>query len=330
MTVFFALSTYCLVPNAGWAANVGFVPSTGLWFSPTTFSAGDSINVYTVVINNDYYALDGIVTFYDNNQSFDTAVVTQLLKEQAKQVKVTWKPTAGEHNLSARFTKAVAVDAKGSKQEISLSQINNVTGAPLEVGGSSVAPVTPVTETQTIGESKVVVAASGVTPSDASVAIGSTAVAVVQQGKTLVLKAAEILKTQSVQQTDANPTSQNSNSTSTTSVHAASTAVDPFAKNKEIIDKASNLAATITSTAGKINEAYAAGKGAVETGQSFYKQAQDTWSRIDPYWQKMKPYWLSISHNNDPKQIAIIAGVVIVGYWILKFMFRRRRRRWED
>lgn len=307
------LCTYCLVPSAVFAANVGFAPSTGIWFSPTTFASGDTVRVYAVIINNDFNALDGVVTFYDGATAINSAVITGLAKDDTMQVSVQWRPTAGAHSLSARFTKAVSVDSSGNRQEVPLATINSSAGAPLSIGGTAVAPVS--NPSMTIGAATVSASAT-TSVAGALGSIGSVLIQVAQEGKNMALRAIT-------------PTSSSAEAVSS----GAADGADPFSKNREILTKANDLASTITSTAGKINDAYVVGKDAVDKGQSFYKQAQDVWAKVDPYWQMVQPAWDSISHHNDPKQIVIIAGVVIVFYWILRLILRRRRRRfsrWDE
>lgn len=295
------LSAYCLVPSAIWAANVGFVPSTGLWFSRTEFSPGETIRVYTVIINNDYHSLDGAVAFYDNGQVIDTVAVQGLTKESAKQIRVFWEPAEGQHAVTARFTKAVAVDAQGKKQEVDIGTINSVAGAPLAVGGEKLYSVqqTPTAPSDSTG-------AASTTP----VAIGEVQLVVKKQGEKLVIAPAPVVKvgTQS-------PPGE------------AGAAEDLLSKNREALAKAEQLAGTITTTAGKINSAYDKTKSAVEEGKGYYEKGRERWGKTVPYIKRAEPFWNTISNNNEPKRVAIIVGSIIVLWLVMKWMFRRRRKR---
>lgn len=133
LLVFFGL---LFVPRLTNAAGVGFVPSSRLWFSSLVFPPKESTNIYTVIINNNYFSLDAIVGFYVDGKLIDTAYVNGLKKEQATQVKGNWWPTEGGHAISVKFIKATAFDANGNKTELNVQEFNTVDSTAVQIGDS--------------------------------------------------------------------------------------------------------------------------------------------------------------------------------------------------
>lgn len=93
---------------------------------------------------------------------------------------------------------------------------------------------------------------------------------------------------------------------------------------------------SVSSTAGKINSAYATASSAVQTGKHYYDifkswvgWLQDLIQRIDPYLEPVKRYWLIISNNNEPKRVAIIIGVIIILYLLIRFRNVRYRQPYD-
>lgn len=279
------------------AANVGFVPSTGIWFSDTSVSPGQTTQIYTAIINNAYNSLGGSVSFYDNNQVIGTSNFENLIMGDAALIHIGWTPTAGQHTLSARFTKAVATDSSGKQSTLSLSDINSVSGAPLAVNNSTVNPVVPEGQiTQTLGNI-IANVVGGATSTRENVPVGAITVDVQKVGGALAINNPSYIAKDS----------------------------DAFAKNREILGKAGELMTTITSTAGKIDGAYTSGKEVVSSSQPFIEKAKTLIATTQFYIQKGEPYWNQISDNNNPKRIALIVGGVLILYIIVRLSFRRRR-----
>lgn len=315
---FFALllSAYCLLPSAGLAANVGFVPSTGLWFSRDSFFPKETIRIYTVVVNNEYASMDGVVVFYDNSDIIDTVEIKGLPKEGAKLMRVFWEPTEGEHAVSARFIKAVAVDEKGARQDIDLATINSVAGAPLSVSTGQVMPVVS-NDAQKVTDQLAAVGGAVNTGSSKTTALSEVQLVVKREGDKLALTAPEKTATAS----SATPPVERGGDEKP-SLEGGGGSADPFAKNREILQKAENVAGTITSTAGKIESAYDKTKSAVEKGKEAYAEGQRQLLKIQPYLKKFEPYWNKLSNNNEPKRVAIIVVVMLVGIWMIKRAIR--------
>lgn len=310
-----------LIPLSACAAGVGFVPSTGIWFSRSSFLPHDTIRVYSVIINNDYFKLDAVVGFYDNGELIDTATVTGLVKEMAQQVKVFWSPTEGQHTLTARFIKAVAIDDKGGRKELNLNDIVSSAGSPLTVAEGQVAPTPARVASATVGAQSSSTIATSATTSIGGV-IGATIVEVAKQGTRLAVQAPV---SSGVVAASAEPAVLGEK-VAALAPRGEDTGSDIFAKNKEVLEKAQAAVTTITSTAGKIGEVYNQTKSVVEKGKGYYEQGQSYWQRVKPYAEKVKPWWLKISNNNEPKRIAIIVVSVLAVWWLLKWWWRRKRR----
>lgn len=256
--------TLVLVASSVRAATVGFVPSSGIWFSKTEIKPGESIRVYTVVVNNNYPSLSGTVTFYDNGEKIDSVEVKSLTKESVQQVRVLWEPAEGAHVVSAKLTRAVATNADGKQETLDLSSQGTVTS--------------------------------------------QTEIEIKKQGDQLVLQ----------------PETSSSDTSSGQTI--AAQADDVFAKNREALDKAGDVVATLTTTAGTISRVYTGTKSAFEKGQEYYEKGEEQWQKVAPYVEKASPYWMKLSNNNEPKRVAIIVGGTILVFYVIRFFWRRRDR----
>lgn len=106
--------------------NVGF--NTGaLLFSKSKFFAGDTVKLYSVIVNNEYDKLTGQVGFYDNNQLVASGSIGDLGFEQAKQVSFVWTATPGFHTISATILSA-SVTVDGTTRVLSQAEINALRG----------------------------------------------------------------------------------------------------------------------------------------------------------------------------------------------------------
>lgn len=312
------LSTYLLAPTAGMAANVGFVPSTGLWFSRDSFYPKETIRIYTVVINNEYASLDGVVAFYDNSDIIDKVEVKGIPKEGAKLLRVFWEPTEGAHAVSARFIKAVATDEKGIKKELDIQTITSIAGAPLTMASGSVTPVVQ-NDPQKAADQLASVGATIPTAQTSAQTVSEVQLIVKREGDKLALTPSQnsIYMEQDTNQTGAVSVAgvRISLAPSTTPSNLSE---DAFAKNREILQKAEAVAGTVTTTAGKLEAAYDKTKAAVEKGKEAYAEGQKQLSKVQPYLKKLEPYWNRLSNNNEPKRVAIIVAVTLVVIWMIK------------
>jgi hypothetical protein len=295
--VFFSLFVLSLFgfSSATLAAQVGFVPSTGVWFSRTELSPNESVRIYTVIVNNNYYALNGTVAFYDNETSIDTAAFTALKKGEARQLSVFWQPSEGDHKISARFTKAEAVDEKGVKTTISLDSIVATSGQPLSLTNGEVTEV------------------------------GAAALSVEQKDDRLLL---------TPQKTASNAVAIATSQKTTSSAVAASEesgggGENIFEKNKALLGKAESAAQTITSTAEKVENVVASVKSAAAQAGAWYETGKEGARTVWPVVRQIYYGWLVVSNENDPVRIAIIVAVVLLVWFVVRRL-RRRHRFYDD
>lgn len=82
--------------------NAGFVQ--GLWYSEEVFFVDDTVRVYVALRNNTGSDLTGTVAFFDNEERIGRSTVSAL-DGRIIESWVDWKPTYGEHSLSASLTK---------------------------------------------------------------------------------------------------------------------------------------------------------------------------------------------------------------------------------
>lgn len=97
--------------------NVGFVSSKGIWFSKNTFFSGDSLKMYTVIVNNEYDVVNADVGFFDNNVLISQVSIVVPF-ESARQAISSWIVPYGEHIITAKLLK-VQVVHKGSESPLS-------------------------------------------------------------------------------------------------------------------------------------------------------------------------------------------------------------------
>lgn len=304
--IFFWLASF-LVPLAALAAGAGFVPNSGIWFSRTTLAPGETVRVFTVVVNSEYYLLDSTISFFDNNKTIGQIEVIGLPKESAKQLGISWQPAEGEHSLSVKFIRAIAIDEKGNKTELAMADLNSQIGASLIVPGVMSTNSTPIAT------------------SSAGVLVGqAVAVAVKQEDNKLLI-------------VPANGSSGSLPVGDFSSLEGTVSSVsDWFAKNREALAKAQATVQTITSTANKLGAAYAQTKSLIGKGQEYYDKGEASWQKVAPYFAKLAPAynlvkagWLKITNNNEPKRIFIVIGV-IMAVWLLLKLGRLRGRQYYD
>ncbi|MDO8499566.1 MAG: hypothetical protein Q7S66_02790 [bacterium] len=128
--IFSAVISICLVvviqPLFVEAAGVGFVPDGRIWFSDDRPVVGESTRIYTVIINNDYYSLDAAVGFFVDGNLIDTAVINNLQKERAVQIRASWRPTEGAHTITVEFINASVADEAGNITGLNVQDFNTV------------------------------------------------------------------------------------------------------------------------------------------------------------------------------------------------------------
>ena len=106
------------------AGSFGFV-NNNLWTSDTKPLAGESLEIYTVIINGSKEEFQGQVVFYDGEEAIGEAKTFKLTKDGSQIISQSWKAAAGDHKLSARIKDAFLLAADGSKKAISAAESSN-------------------------------------------------------------------------------------------------------------------------------------------------------------------------------------------------------------
>lgn len=106
--------------------SLGFVTSSGIWFSKTVFFEGDTVRVMTVVVNNTYATLTGTLGFFDNTTPI-AEVAFSLGFEEARQISANWSPRSGQRNVHARFLSLVGKKDDGTTVQLNPSSIGGAT-----------------------------------------------------------------------------------------------------------------------------------------------------------------------------------------------------------
>lgn len=118
-----------LLPLTAHSAAIGFVSSSGVWFSNEPPFSGVATKTYTVVLNNEYRVLTATIAFVEDGKEFARTTVS-VPQEEARQISVIWSPTYGKHTIAAKFISATAVDASGATKQLSQSEIDSL-AAPI-------------------------------------------------------------------------------------------------------------------------------------------------------------------------------------------------------
>ncbi len=295
------LMFFVMTPQAQ-AATVGFVPSTGVWFSPTTFSPGEEVSVNTVIINDAYSSLNGQVIFLDNGEQIGSVVVDNLTEGTARQVNILWRPAVGEHSVVARLINVSAINEAGETEAVDLSAINSQSGEPLVVAnGGTVAPTT--------------VSASGNPATSSIPLVGAAAITVTgTSGEFIIAPAPKTSSTDNLQSAD------------------SASAIDSlFAKNRAAFEQAQAAVGAVTTTVAKINGVYTATRGVVNKTQELYTQLQSLFSQIGhwltqlgPWQQNIQSIWNRVTGNDDPKRVGIVILIVLLPIMYIGWRLRRR------
>lgn len=125
LSIFFGVVLFG-TPHSARATEVGFVPSSGIWFSKQSIAPGESIKVYAVIINNAYPLVQATVAFYDNGDEAGTIEVNNLEQEQARELWIKWTPHPGSHKVTARFTHAAIIGLDGTKKILDPLMLNTI------------------------------------------------------------------------------------------------------------------------------------------------------------------------------------------------------------
>lgn len=91
------------IPGVLFAATpyTGFVEQP-IWFSSDAFIEGETISIYTAVVNGSDKTLAGTVEFFDGQTILGSRAISVPAKS-VKQVSIDWKVTAGTHSISSKL-----------------------------------------------------------------------------------------------------------------------------------------------------------------------------------------------------------------------------------
>lgn len=320
---FFCFCVFCVfAPASALAVGVGFIPKSGLWLSREAVLRGETVRVYTVIVNNEYSEISGAVGFYANDQLIGASEVFGLKRERAEQVAADWRPGEGSYTLSARFIRLSAATASGVRKDLDVSEINSANGSSLVVGGGG--------RTQSLG-----VRDGGY--------IAEAIVEAKKQGSAIMLVPAELRQAEippagipaAGAPADSGPVAVSSSADAALGElpslkDAWRTAADrsaALARNREAIARAAENAAVIKRRiAADETPSSATSSIAAERGQAYFVKAGN-WLRIarraaGRAWDA----WLAVSDNNNPARIILIIGALLFARILLRLYNRRRRR----
>lgn len=160
--VFFAVILFS-APHAAQATEVGFVPSSGIWFSKQAIAPGGTVKIYAVIVNNAYLAVHADIAFYDNGDEIGIIKVEKLEKERAHELWMQWTPHSGSHKIAARFIRAAVVGADDKETALDPAELNTIgessfvspsslsAGGSTAVGASGQSGVVPQGSTDSLG-----------------------------------------------------------------------------------------------------------------------------------------------------------------------------------
>lgn len=98
-------------------SGVGFIQGN-IWFSKNPFFAGDSIRIYTAILNNEADDVVGVVEFFDNEENIGTANFQAVKGASLEQVWIDWTASEGEHNIYAQISELKLSLPGGETKEI--------------------------------------------------------------------------------------------------------------------------------------------------------------------------------------------------------------------
>ncbi len=100
--------------------NLGFIPSTVIWYSKDPFFVGDKIRIYSAVFNNSEYDFTGSVEFYDNGVLIGKSDFAVAKGGRVRDVWTDWTVTKGSHKISARIASGKISTPEGGSEDIVL------------------------------------------------------------------------------------------------------------------------------------------------------------------------------------------------------------------
>lgn len=102
------------------AASLGFIQGT-IWYSKDPFFSGDTVRVYSAVLNGTSDDIIGSVSFYDNGKEIGKTPFTAAGSGRLQEVWLDWQATEGEHEISARINNAFITKAGEANKPVIIS-----------------------------------------------------------------------------------------------------------------------------------------------------------------------------------------------------------------
>ena len=239
--------------------------------------------MYTVVVNNNYHSLDGIVGFYANGELIDSVNIIELKKEEAKQLAALWTPREGTYTLTARFIEATAIDESGNRTRLELGALNDIGDVPIAVGSNQ--NTNEPTKTDTKGTAQT---------SEPSESTDPVIVQVEKQGQT----------------TTVTPVPPANNTATVQQLRKAFTDVEKFIN-------------VVTTSAGTIEETYQTTKEWVGKAEAGYTTAKNLWGTTKIYGGEGKKIINGWWAEPKTRKIIIGTGIVLLFLSIGVFFRRR-------
>lgn len=99
------------------STHVGFVDSS-LWFDREPFFAGQEVRVYTTLANSSTADFNGVVEFYNGEETIGSANVTLERNGGFQVLWADWTPEEGNHRVSVKITEAFLTPEGGKPEQV--------------------------------------------------------------------------------------------------------------------------------------------------------------------------------------------------------------------
>jgi hypothetical protein len=121
--LFFLLTIFFSFFGTVAAAPFNFVVNQGLWLSQKEAFAGDTVKVYTVVVNNNFSTLSATVNFLSNGNSIGKSRLENIKFEEARQAWVEYTLPEGDIKMEVVLENVTAKDSQGKNVAISSDEL---------------------------------------------------------------------------------------------------------------------------------------------------------------------------------------------------------------
>jgi len=104
--------------------NAGIIPAN-IWFSRSPFFAGETVRIYTVIFNASGQDLNGIITFYSNDNPIGD-VAFGVAEGRTQDIWLDWEAVWGQQEIQAKIT--AASSSRPGEAPVAVSLENAATG----------------------------------------------------------------------------------------------------------------------------------------------------------------------------------------------------------